>query len=65
MKKIADTFARYNPITLDGISVYTDKYRFNVRPSNTENKIRFTVEADDEKEREQTVKKIHTLITEE
>ena len=65
MKKIADTFAEYNPTTLDGISVYTDEYRFNVRQSNTENKIRFTVEADDEKKREATVKKIHTLITEE
>ncbi len=33
--------------TLDGLSVYCDKYWFNLRASNTENKLRLNLEAND------------------
>lgn len=63
MAAIAEKYAQYNPVAIDGISVYTDTYRFNIRPSNTENKVRFTVEADDQKTREDTIESIKSIIS--
>jgi len=63
MKAIAEKYAEYDPIIIDGISVYTDTYRFNIRPSNTENKVRFTVEANDKKTWEDTIEAIKTIIS--
>lgn len=62
MEAITQEYASHNPLTLDGISVYTDDYRCNIRASNTENKIRFTVEANDENTRTQTIQKLKDII---
>jgi phosphomannomutase len=43
---VKDLFKDYQQDTLDGISVYGDDFWLNMRGSNTENKIRYTVEAD-------------------
>jgi phosphomannomutase len=46
---IKNTYADANIKTLDGVSVTYPEYWFNVRASNTENKIRLNLEANDEK----------------
>ncbi len=62
IETIREKYKEYNPQSIDGVSVYTDKYRFNVRWSNTENKIRFTVEAEDKETREKVTNELETII---
>lgn len=62
LENIKKTFSQNKQETLDGISVYTDTYRFNARASNTENKIRFTVEADNKEIRDTVVDKLQSII---
>lgn len=62
LEKLQQAYAEYKQETLDGISVYTDTYWFNARGSNTEEKIRFAVEADNESIRNEVVQKIKNII---
>ena len=62
LNSIKIAFSEYKQEFLDGISVYTDTYRFNARWSNTEEKIRFSVEADNQLTRNQVVEKINNIV---
>jgi len=62
IETIREKYKEYNPQNIDGVSIYTDNYRFNVRWSNTENKIRFTVEAQDQKTREKVTNELENII---
>ena len=55
---IKEAFKEYPQDFLDGVSVYGEDFWLNVRGSNTENKIRYTVEADTQ----QKMEEIQTLI---
>lgn len=48
---------------LDGISVYGDGFWFNVRASNTENKLRFSVEADTKEEMESVLDELTHIVS--
>lgn len=48
IKKIAQNFEGYEIDRLDGLTVTTSDFWFNLRPSNTEPLVRFNVEANDE-----------------
>jgi phosphomannomutase len=62
MEKIQKYFQNKEIILIDGVSIYDTSYRCNIRASNTENKIRFTVEADNEKIRSEKVNELKKLI---
>lgn len=62
LQNIKEAFREHKQENLDGISVYTDTYRFNARSSNTEDKVRFTVEADTKEIRDTVVDKIQNSI---
>lgn len=62
LENIKNTFSDYKQENLDGISVYTDTYWFNARASNTENKIRFTVEADNKEIWDMVVNRLQWVI---
>lgn len=62
MQTIQTHFIDKETIQVDGISIYDQQYRCNIRPSNTEDKIRFTVEADNETIRTQKAKEITDII---
>jgi phosphomannomutase len=62
IQKVKNGFATERQEHLDGISVYADTYWFNLRASNTENKIRFSVEADNETIRKEVVQKLQNII---
>ena len=62
LENLQQAYAQYKQESLDGISVYTDTYWFNARGSNTEDKIRFAVEADNESIRNEVVQKIKNII---
>lgn len=64
MKRIQTYFAQEEIKNIDGISIYADTYRCNIRPSNTEPKIRFTVEANNKAIREEKITEIKKLIAE-
>ncbi len=49
IKKIADHFKDEKQNFLDGLSVEANDYWFNIRGSNTENKLRLNIEANDQK----------------
>jgi phosphomannomutase len=57
LAKIKEVFGEYEQDFLDGISVYGEDFWLNVRGSNTEHKIRYTVEADTE-EKMQEIQKV-------
>jgi len=46
IQAIQKNYSQYEQKTIDGISVFADNFRFNMRASNTEPKIKFTLEAD-------------------
>lgn len=48
IKKIAEYFKKEKQNFLDGLSVETDTFWFNIRGSNTENKLRLNIEAIDQ-----------------
>lgn len=62
LENIKVAFNNYKQESLDGISVYTETYWFNVRASNTEDKIRFTVEADNKEIRDSVVHELQIII---
>jgi phosphomannomutase len=47
---------------LDGISIYWDDFWFNVRWSNTENKIRFAVEANTKEKMDEVLLELKSII---
>ncbi|ABO34522.1 phosphomannomutase [Methanococcus maripaludis C5] len=65
-KSIKSIEERYGNICkiekLDGISLYCDKFWFNVRSSNTEPLLRLNLEADDEKTMNDKLKEIKEII---
>lgn len=62
LQKIKKTYKEYSQKYIDGVSVFANNFRFNVRASNTSDKIRFTVEADNEEILDIEVKKLTELI---
>jgi phosphomannomutase len=59
---VKKSYAQYPQETIDGISVFADNFRFNLRASNTENKIKFTLEADDLETMNKEKQKLETLL---
>jgi phosphomannomutase len=47
---------------VDGISVYAPDFWFNLRPSNTEDKIKFTVEANNGEIMNKVVDELRKLL---
>jgi len=47
---------------VDGVSVYAPDFWFNLRPSNTEDKIKFTVEADTEEKMNEVAGELKSLL---
>lgn len=62
LKKIQDKYADYDVRFVDGVSVYASDFWFNVRSSNTADKIKFTVEADSEERMQELVKELELLL---
>lgn len=62
LKNIKKQYAKFEQKTIDGISVFGKDFWFNVRPSNTENKIKFTVEADSEERMQEEREKLENII---
>lgn len=62
LKKIESEFSDQRLTYMDGISIYANGYRFNVRSSNTENLLRFNGEADTQELYDQMIEKITKLI---
>lgn len=64
--KIAELKEKYKDAksisTLDGVTIEYDNFWFNVRPSNTENKLRLNLEAVDEKTMEEKRDEVLNLI---
>lgn len=56
------TYADHQHMFVDGISVYAPDFWFNLRPSNTEDKIKFCVEADTQERMETIVEEIKWII---
>ncbi len=48
--------------TLDGLSVETDTYKFNIRPSNTEPLLRCRIEGKNQKEMDKVLREIDIII---
>lgn len=59
---IKSIFSERRQIEIDGISCYGEWVWFNIRASNTENKIRYTVEADTPEKMEEILEKIEKLL---
>ncbi|MDO8676753.1 MAG: phosphomannomutase/phosphoglucomutase [Candidatus Azambacteria bacterium] len=62
LKKIAQNFEGYDMDWLDGLTVRTEDFWLNIRPSNTEPLIRLNIEAKDELVLERIKKDILALI---
>ena len=62
LNKIKEYYSTYKQEFMDGISVYGDNFWFNVRASNTENKLRFAVEADTEKKMNEVLNELQSII---
>jgi phosphomannomutase len=66
LEKIEELKNKYsdarNISTLDGITIEYDNFWFNVRPSNTENKLRLNLEAIDKSTMEQKRDEVLSLI---
>ena len=63
-ENIENEFSNYKIEKLDGLSVYTDNYWFNVRSSNTEPKMRLNLEVYDEKNYEKILENIKKFFNE-
>ena len=64
IEKIAKTYAAERQDRLDGLTVESDEWWFNVRPSNTEPLLRLNVEARTDELLEQKVDEVLSLIRE-
>ncbi len=62
IEKIKNEYKNFKQKTIDWISVFGEKFWFNVRGSNTENKIRYTLEADTEEILQQELKKLEEIL---
>lgn len=62
IERVKMEFANQEQDLLDGLTVYFDKGWFNVRPSNTEQLLRFNAEAKDQKTLDDITKRVSTLI---
>jgi len=62
LKKVQNTYAEFDIKFVDGISVYAPDFWFNLRPSNTEDKIKFTVEADTENKMKEVVDTLKGML---
>ncbi|MEI8091782.1 MAG: hypothetical protein WCG98_06280 [bacterium] len=58
IEKIKEKYAEHEQQRIDGISIYAPDFWFNMRPSNTEDKIKFTVEADTPEQMELVVEQL-------
>lgn len=64
INKVLEAFKANQVITLDGYSLYLDKYWFNIRMSNTENLIRVNAEAKDQESLTEIKTKLIRLLSE-
>ncbi len=64
MEKIKEYFKNCKIEELDGISIYCERFWFNLRPSNTEPLLRLNLEAEDEHIMKEKVNEIKKLIEE-
>lgn len=62
LNKIKKYYSAYKQEFMDGISVYGDNFWFNVRASNTENKLRFAVEANTKGEMDEVLLELKNII---
>ena len=62
LAKVKEKFAEYEQKTIDGISVYAPDFWFNLRPSNTEDKIKFTVESSTEEKMNDVVEELKGIL---
>jgi len=62
LKLIEKEFRNEKIVKVDGLSVYSDKYFFNIRKSNTENLIRLNIEGDTKKIVNDVVEKIEKIL---
>ena len=62
IEKIKEKYAEHEQQRIDGISIYAPDFWFNMRPSNTEDKIKFTVEADTPEQMELVVEQLKWII---
>lgn len=63
LKKIAQNFEGYDIDWLDGLTVRTEDFWLNIRPSNTEPLVRLNIEAKDELILERVKKDVQALIS--
>jgi len=62
LQTIKEKYKEYSQKYIDGVSVFADNFRFNVRASNTSDKIRFTVEWDNQEILDTQVEKLSKII---
>jgi len=62
LNKIKKYYSDYKQDYLDWVSVYWDDFWFNVRWSNTENKIRFAVEANTKEKMEKILEELKNIV---
>lgn len=62
LKKVQDKYADHDIKFVDGISVYAQDFWFNLRPSNTEDKIKFTVESDNQERMDEVVEELGKIL---
>ncbi len=62
INRIKKQYNNYEQKHIDWVSVFSNDFWFNVRCSNTENKVRFTIEANNQKTLEEEKQKLEKLI---
>ena len=62
MSAIQKIFQEYPQDTLDGVSVYGNNFWMNIRGSNTESKIRYTIEASSEEKLNEIQQQLSALL---
>ena len=62
LSKIKENYNDYEQKYIDGVSVFGQNFRFNVRPSNTEPKLKYTLEADTLEIMNQEQEKLEKLL---
>jgi len=62
LETVKKYYHNYRQGYLDGISIYWDDFWFNVRWSNTENKIRFAVEANTKEKMDEVLLELKSII---
>lgn len=62
LQKVKNKYTDYDIKVVDWISVYAPDFWFNLRPSNTEDKIKFTVEADTQERMNEIVQELQGIV---